>query len=78
MQGVLAGTESAAEVIARQGGAAADRLVELVREAFVAGLAWSFRLVAVLALAGLLVSVLFVGGSLLGLGRPAGARAEPR
>ena len=66
VQGVLAGTESAAEVVARQGERAAERLVELVREAFVAGLSWSFRLVAVLALAGLLVSLLFVGGSLLG------------
>ena len=66
VQGVLAGTESAAEVIARHGAAAADRLVELVREAFVSGLTWSFRLVALLALAGLVVSVLFVGGSVMG------------
>jgi EmrB/QacA subfamily drug resistance transporter len=66
VQGVLAGTDSAAEVLARQGAAAAGRLEELVREAFVSGLTWSFRLVALLALAGLLVSILFVGGSLLG------------
>jgi EmrB/QacA subfamily drug resistance transporter len=72
VQGVLAGTESAAEVIARQGQAAGERLEELVREAFVDGLAWSFRLVAVLALLGVVVSVLFVGGSLLG-----GRRREP-
>jgi hypothetical protein len=45
--------------------------VELVREAFAAGMQWSFRLVALLAMAGLIVSVLFVGGSLLG------ARARP-
>jgi EmrB/QacA subfamily drug resistance transporter len=64
VQGALAGTESAAEVVARQGAAAAERLLEIVRDAFVAGLNWSFRLVALLALAGLLVSVLFVGGSL--------------
>jgi MFS family permease len=61
VQGVLAGTESAAEVIARRSGAVADRLIEVVREAFVAGLSWSFRLVALLALGGLVVSVLFVG-----------------
>jgi EmrB/QacA subfamily drug resistance transporter len=54
VQGVLAGTESA--------GSPGDQLIELVREAFASGLAWSFRLVAVLALAGLVVSVLFVGG----------------
>jgi len=63
VQGVLAGTESAAQVLTRQGAATADRLVELVREAFVSGLTWSFRLVAALALAGLVVAVLFVGGS---------------
>jgi EmrB/QacA subfamily drug resistance transporter len=63
VQGVLAGTESAAQVLTRQGAATADRLVELVREAFVSGLTWSFRLVAALAFAGLLVAVLFVGGS---------------
>ena len=61
VQGVLAGTESAAQVLAQRGAATADRLVEIVREAFVSGLVWSFRLVAVLALAGLVVAVLFVG-----------------
>ena len=38
----------------------------MVRDAFVTGLNWSFRLVALLALAALVVAVLFVGGSLLG------------
>jgi EmrB/QacA subfamily drug resistance transporter len=65
IQGALAGTDSAAELIARRGGEAAERLVEIVRDAFVAGLNWSFRLVALLALAGLLVAILFVGGPLL-------------
>jgi hypothetical protein len=54
VQGVLAGTESA--------GSPGEQVIDLVREAFASGLAWSFRLVAVLALAGLVVSVLFVGG----------------
>jgi EmrB/QacA subfamily drug resistance transporter len=76
VQGVLAGTDSAAEVLQRVGATAADRLTDLVREAFAAGLTWSFRLVAVLALAGLLVSILFVGGSLLGR-RRAPAASEP-
>jgi EmrB/QacA subfamily drug resistance transporter len=66
VQGALAGTESAAEIVARQSAAAADRLLEVVRDAFVTGLNWSFRLVALLALTGLVISVLFVGGSLLG------------
>lgn len=66
VQGALAGTESAAEIVARQGAAAGDRLLEVVRDGFVNGLNWSFRLVALLALTGLVISVLFVGGSLLG------------
>ena len=70
VQGVLAGTDSAAQVIERVGGKAADRLLDLVREAFVAGLTWSFRVVALLALGGVLVSLFFVGGSLIGKRRP--------
>lgn len=66
VQGALAGTESAAEIVARRGAAAGDRLLEVVRDGFVNGLNWSFRLVALLALTGLVISVLFVGGSLLG------------
>ena len=46
-------------------GQIADRLLELIRDAFAAGMQWAFRLVALLALLGLVVSVLFVGGSLL-------------
>jgi EmrB/QacA subfamily drug resistance transporter len=61
VQGVLAGTESAAEVLARLGAGAADRVTEVVREAFMSGMTWSFRLVAVLALCGVAVCVLFVG-----------------
>ena len=63
-QGVLAGTDSAAQVLARHGGEIPGGLVELVREAFAAGLSWSFRFVALLALGGLVVSVLRVGGRL--------------
>ncbi len=56
--------------------AARRALVELVREAFASGLTWSFRLVAVLALGGLVVAVLFVGGSLLARGGSAGEPGE--
>jgi len=69
VQGVLAGTESAAQVLARHGGEIPGGLVELVRESFVAGLSWSFRLVALLALGGLLVSVLRVGQATRSSGR---------
>ena len=62
LQGALAGTESAAEILARFSERTADRLIELVREAFASGMQWSFRLVAALALCGLVVSVLYVGG----------------
>jgi EmrB/QacA subfamily drug resistance transporter len=71
LHGALAGTDSANSLLARFSSQTADRLVELVREAFAAGMQWGFRLVALLALAGLIVSIFFVGGSLLG------ARAEP-
>ena len=65
LHGALAGTESAGEILARFSERTAERLIELVRDAFAAGIQWSFRLVAALALCGLVVSVLFVGGSLL-------------
>jgi hypothetical protein len=64
LHGALAGTESSAEILARFSARTADRLVDLVRDAFVSGMQWAFRLVALMALGGLLVSVLRVGGSL--------------
>src|SRR3712207_6249215 len=69
LHGALAGTESATSILERFPAATTDRIVELLREAFAAGMQWGFRLVALLALAGLVVAVLFVGGSLLGTGR---------
>jgi EmrB/QacA subfamily drug resistance transporter len=72
LQGALAGTESAAEILRRFSERTADRLLELVREAFAAGMQWSFRLVAALALCGLIVAVLYVGGSLRRKPAPAG------
>jgi len=63
LQGALAGTDSAAEILGRFSERTADRLLEIVRESFAAGMQWSFRLVAALALCGLLVSVLYVGAA---------------
>jgi len=60
IQGILAGTESGQQVQERFAEAAA-RLEELAREAFAAGFQASFTLVAVLALAGLVVTVVAVG-----------------
>ena len=81
VQGVLAGTESAADVLADFSKRAAALVEEVVREAFVAGMQWGFRLVALLAIGGLVVSVLFVAGPLLRRRRapgaaPAGATRE--
>jgi MFS family permease len=61
--------------------AAGDRVVAVVRDAFASGMHWGFRLVAFLALVGLVVTVLRVGGPLRGPRRgPAGeveAQAAP-
>jgi hypothetical protein len=73
VHGILAGTESARDALERLPAAVAERITELVREAFVAGMQWAFRLVAALALLGVVVSVLAVGGSLLRARRPAPA-----
>jgi EmrB/QacA subfamily drug resistance transporter len=64
LHGALAGTESSAEILARFSQSVADRLLELIRDAFAAGMQWAFRLVAALALVGVLISVLSVGGPL--------------
>jgi EmrB/QacA subfamily drug resistance transporter len=72
LQGALAGTESAADILARFSERTGERLIQLVRDAFASGMQWSFRLVAALALCGLLVSVLYVGGSR----RPGRAKVE--
>jgi MFS family permease len=76
LHGSLAGPASANSLLARFSSQTADRLEELVREAFAAGMQWGFRLVALLALAGLIVAVLFVGGSLLGARRRPAAQPE--
>jgi hypothetical protein len=77
VQGVLAGTESAADVLARLGAGAADRVTEVVREAFMSGMTWSFRLVSVLALCGVAVCVLFVGNRERAATEPAATTADP-
>jgi hypothetical protein len=63
---VLSGTRSIEDLSARG--------ADLVHDAFAAGVQWGFRLVALLALAGLVVTVLAVGGRLV---RPRAAEAAP-
>jgi EmrB/QacA subfamily drug resistance transporter len=70
VRGVLAGTDSAAAIVARFPGAAGDKLVEVVRDAFSTGFRWAFRLDAILALVGFAVAVAFVGGRLRDRGDP--------
>jgi hypothetical protein len=78
LHGALAGTESSAEILARFSRGVADRLLELIRDAFAAGMQWAFRLVAALALVGVLISVFSVGGSLRGPRAAPEQTAQPR
>jgi hypothetical protein len=43
-----------------------DRIVDIVRDSFVVGIQTSFRVVAGIAVLGLIISLLFVGGRLFG------------
>ena len=63
VNGVLAGTDSARDLLAQFPGAAAH-IQTLAGDAFVAGVQAGFRLVTVLAVLGLVVAFLFVGGPL--------------
>jgi hypothetical protein len=61
VNGVLAGTDSARDLLAQFPGTAAH-IQSLAGDAFVAGVQAGFRLVTVLAVLGLVVAFLFVGG----------------
>jgi hypothetical protein len=63
VQGILAGTDSAKRV-AEQLPGEAETIERLVRDAFVHGMSVAFRVDGALALGGLVVTVLFVGGAL--------------
>jgi EmrB/QacA subfamily drug resistance transporter len=64
VQGILAGTDSAKEVLSSFPMKVADELVGLAGDAFVAGMQWAFRVDVALAFGGFLVALLFVGGPL--------------
>jgi EmrB/QacA subfamily drug resistance transporter len=72
VHGILAGTESARRARAQFGPQAVDRVMDLVRDAFVTGFQAAFRVDTALALGGLAITVAFVGGR-LGARRPAPA-----
>jgi EmrB/QacA subfamily drug resistance transporter len=66
LHGDLAGTDAAESALAELPTAAMARIVEIVREWFVVGIQTSFRVVAGIAVLGLIISLLFVGGRLFG------------
>ncbi len=68
VHGSLAGTDTGQQVIHQFPGAA-TKLLNVVSESFVSGVSTAFEVISAIAVGGLLVSLLFVGGSLLG-GRP--------
>lgn len=71
VHGVLAGTDTSAEMLAQFPDQAAD-LTRIVRDSFVSGLRWAFTFDAVLAFIGLLLVVWKVGGPLSRFGRDVG------
>lgn len=60
IHGVLAGTDAGKQAYADFSGPVADKVLEVVRDSFVAGAQFSFRVVAAIALLGLVVAVLGV------------------
>lgn len=64
LHGLLAGTETAAQAKAELAPAVLARIDEIVRDSFVAGIQAGFRYAAILAIAGFVVSLVFVGGRL--------------
>ncbi|MGH2985722.1 MAG: MFS transporter [Solirubrobacterales bacterium] len=60
IHGILAGTESGKSAFADFGTSTADRVLEVVNESFVAGVQLSFRVVAAIAVIGVVVALLGV------------------
>jgi EmrB/QacA subfamily drug resistance transporter len=60
IHGILAGTESGKRAFADFGTSTADRVLEVVKESFVAGVQLSFRIIAAIALIGVVVALLGV------------------
>jgi EmrB/QacA subfamily drug resistance transporter len=69
IHGVLAGTDSGKKAFADFSGPVADKVLEVVRDSFVAGAQFSFRVIAAIALVGLVIAALGV--------RPAPQSQEP-
>ncbi|MBK5116098.1 MAG: MFS transporter [Thermoleophilia bacterium] len=66
LHGLLAGTDAASRALAQIAPTKQAEIEQIVRDSFVAGVQVGFRVVAGVALLGLIVSVLYVGGRLRG------------
>jgi EmrB/QacA subfamily drug resistance transporter len=71
LHGVLAGTDAGEAALSQLGADVADRITAIVRESFVAGIQTTFEVVAAIAVAGFVISILFVGGRLFHRGSAA-------
>jgi hypothetical protein len=77
IHGILAGTDSAKQALSDFTTKSADQVLQIVREAFAAGFHSALLLDAVLAFAGFLVALFFVGGRLRLRRRSAATTAAP-
>jgi EmrB/QacA subfamily drug resistance transporter len=64
MHGVLAGTDAGTAALHKLSGVAQTTVLDFVDDSFVHGIQAGFRYCAIVALLGLLISILFVGGGL--------------
>jgi hypothetical protein len=60
IHGILAGTDSGKQALSDFDTSVADRVIDVVKESFVAGAQFSFRIVAAIALGGLATAALGV------------------
>jgi EmrB/QacA subfamily drug resistance transporter len=70
LHGDLAGTDAAAAALERLPAGAAEEIRSIVEQSFMSGVHTSFRMISAIALAGIVIAVLFVGGR--GRGEPQG------
>jgi EmrB/QacA subfamily drug resistance transporter len=66
VHGVLAGTDSGQRAYDQLSASGAERALDIVRDSFVTGIHAGFRVIAAIAVVGVVISLLFVGGRLRG------------
>ena len=62
VHGVLAGTEPGQRAFDQFSSSGADRALDVVRDSFVAGIHAGFRVVSLIAVVGVVIALLFIGG----------------